>query len=121
MSEKELFDDISNKEFKNQAGLPANQHAKKLAKEKVEAQKQEKPEVILHTIRGQKILRIKVRHNGAYSDYVGSTKKMKKPEIDKIIENWKKENSWAHESELDEKCSEIQQKLYQDFLKKKKK
>lgn len=108
------------KSFKDEQGLPGNQHAKKVAKAKADAQKAGKLEEVFYTIKGKKILRIRVRPNGAYSDFVASTKKLKKPELDAQIAKWKAENCWLTEFDLDEKCSEVQEKLAAQLHAKKK-
>lgn len=111
MSEKDLFNDLTGKTFKESTGIPANEHAKKKAKEKSELSKKAKPEEIFFTIKGGKILQLKVRANGAYSSFVGKKSKMTKDAYDTQVKKWKAEGVWLSEEDCEEKVSEVQQKL----------
>jgi hypothetical protein len=111
LSEKDLFNDITGKTFKESTGIPANEHAKKKSKEKSVLAKKEKPEEIFYTIKNGKILQIKVRANGAYSSFVGKKSKLPKDTFDVNVKTWKTEGTWLSEEDYEEKVSAVQKRL----------
>lgn len=116
MSEKELFNDLAGETFKESTGIPANAHAKKKAKEKSDAQKSSnKLEKIFFTIKDGKILKIKVKPNGAYSDYVGKKSKLTKDAFEANLKKWKADGQWLSEDDYQDKVSEVQKELADKF------
>lgn len=110
MSEKDLFDSIvdQKKERKNvvkdDRGNPANEHAKKLAKEA--STKKVKLVKTIYTVKDGKVLRIDVKPNGSYSSYIGNYKKNKE-QINVLIKQWEKESVWVPEHQVEESISKI--------------
>lgn len=117
-----------NVEFKDAAGIPANAHAKKLAKEKEKIQKLKSQLVkVFFTIRNGKVLQITAKPNGAHSSYLASERKYKKSigadAFNAQIAKWKKEGSWVEPHDhtvLNEAVAELAEK-FEAGLKAKKK
>lgn len=107
----ESTDNSVSKTFKEAVGIPANEHAKKKAKEKSDLAKKSKPEEIFYTIKNGKILQVKVKPNGAYSTYIGRKAKMTKDAYESNVKAWKAEGKWLSEEDYQEKVSEVQAKL----------
>lgn len=112
MSEKDLFESIVEQKkdstrkvlAKDERGNPANEHAKKLAKEN--SAKKIKPVKTLYTVKDGKVLRIDVKPNGAYQSYIGNYKK-NKDAINTLIKQWEKEGIWIPEHAVEEAVSKI--------------
>lgn len=94
--------------FKESQGLPANAHAKKLAKEKAEKQKaRAKILGVLYVEQNGKILEIKVKENGVYSNFLGNTSKLSEGELKRIKKEWAENKQLIHIHEIEEKAAEI--------------
>lgn len=88
--------------FKEQKGTPANEHAKKLAKQKVKKSKYE----TVYSQNGSKIVKVTFKPNGAYQEYIGNYSKKKEQSILKAeIAKWKKEGVWVDEHSIKEYAS----------------
>lgn len=100
--------------FADNPGLPANTHAKKLAKEASKKQQKDAEFVkVLYTRVGSKILMMKVTPKGAKSTYIGNVSKEKEaPHIKLQIEKWKKDKVWCEEHEFQEMSGKIREELY---------
>lgn len=97
--------------FAEAQGIPANEHAKKLAKEKSKHKQQKYDSV--YSSKDQKVLKITVKPNGVYTEYVGSLSK-KKPEAKGLVEQiaiWKKDGLWIESYALKDYCSKQIEKL----------
>jgi hypothetical protein len=132
-----MSEDVKN--FSDNPGLPANEHAKKISREqmgkahkakleaaelakakkhadKEEAKKlqaqydAEKGQKIIFTKKGDKILKMTFNAKGVKSEYVGNIKKHK-VELEKFVAECKKDNNWMGQDEYEEKKSEIRAKL----------
>jgi hypothetical protein len=87
--------------FAESKGMTANEHAKKLAKEKSKAKKPKYESV--YTSKGFKVLKVTFKANGQYQEYVGSLSKKKEAQMLKTeIANWKKLGIWVDEHSLEE-------------------
>lgn len=98
--------------FSEAPGLEANQHAKKLAQDK--AKKKAKKYDAVFSQKGLKVVKVTVKPNGSYQEYVGSLAKVKSGEAKMLkgqIELWKKEGVWVEEYALQQFCSEQLEKL----------
>jgi len=118
----------TDKTFKEQQGVPANAHAKKLNKqfERVAKLKSEFQE-IFYTLKDGKILKVVAKPNGAHSTFIGSKVKMDKKHgketVNAMIRVWEKEGCWLPEHLADDKLAEAVANLdekYQAALAKKK-
>lgn len=118
--EKEQTEGTAAKTFKEATGIPANEHAKKKAKEKSDLAKKDKLEEIFYTVKSGKILQIKVKPNGAHSNFVGNKKKLSKDEFEAAVKKWKAAGAWISEEDFDEKTSEVRIKLAEKALASKK-
>lgn len=93
--------------FADNKGLPSNAHAKKLAKEKAKRHAEnvgveyEK----FYTKKGDKILLVTVKHNGAYSSYVDNYKK-KEAAFKPLIKKWAAEGKFVAEHEYEDFVAE---------------
>jgi predicted peroxiredoxin len=108
MSEKEIYAEmLKDKTFKDAEGLPANAHAKKLAKA---ASKKEKEKVkIYYTQNGPKIVKIYISAKGARSEYVGNV--MKEKNLQDKMKEWRTQGIWIDEHEYQEKSSKIREQM----------
>ena len=90
---------IQGETFKDALGLPANQHAKKKAKEAAakKAGKKDGLSKQFYSIRNGKMLMITATPKGAYSTYIGRTKKMTKDQIQKTVADWSKQGLYIDE------------------------
>lgn len=107
----DIFEDLANKTFKEQPGTPANAHAKKKAKEKSAREKESKTDLVFFTVKEGKVLKVKVKKNGAYSEYIGSKKKASKEEFETNLKKWKSEGVWISEDDYKDKVSELIESL----------
>lgn len=98
--------------FKEMVGLPANEHAKKKAKEKSAKKPAFQKEV--YTIKNGKILRVVLKPNGAYNTYVDSLKKIGQAKYKVMVDKWLKEGKWVHEHEAEDMFEETIIKLAQE-------
>lgn len=107
MSRKNQQGDVT---FAEAPGLESNQHAKKLAKEK--SKKKDLKFESVFSQRGQKVVKVTFKPNGAYQEYVGSLAKKSESQIIKAqIVKWKKDNLWVDEHALEEYSSQKIAKL----------
>ena len=99
-------------DFKDIQGLPANEHAKKKAKEKSKNNLSKKNEKIFYTQKGSKVLKVICKANGAYSSYVGNLNKPKhKAMLLLEIKKWQKEGIFIPEHAADEHFNKEIQEL----------
>lgn len=90
--------------FQESKGMTANEHAKKLAKEKSKVKKPKFKSA--YTQKGFKVLKVTFKPNGQYQEYVGSLQKKKEATILKTeILKWKKEGIWIDEHSLEDVAS----------------
>lgn len=125
MSEKKSIFDRLTKEnnqevesFADNPGTPANSHAKKNAKQKNNLEKtKEKFSETIHTIKDGKILRVVIKHNGAYSTYIGRKKMYPDEKLKALISDLSKVGKFIPEHEYDDYCNKTQQKLSIEYNK----
>lgn len=89
--------------FTESLGSEANQHAKKLAQNK--SKKKSKKYDCVYSQKGMKVVKITVKPNGIYQEYVGSMAKTKSNEAAMLkseVVKWKKENIWIEPHMLKE-------------------
>lgn len=87
--------------FADAKGTEANQHAKKLAKEKSKKAKQKYE--TFYTQKGTKVLKVTFKKNGQYQEYIGNMAKKKEAEFLKTqIKIWEKDNLFIPEHKLDD-------------------
>lgn len=80
--------------FTESQGIPANEHAKQLAKEK--SKKKEVKYDYVFSQFGSKILKVTVKPHGIYKEYVGNlSKKKEAPMLKDEIAKWKAEGLWV--------------------------
>ena len=92
--------------FAEAKGTEANQHAKKLAKEK--SKKTEKQSDTYYTLNGSKVLSLKVNENGIFKEYVGNlSKKSEASALKSSIDLWKKNQKWVEPHALKEFCKSL--------------
>lgn len=96
--------------FAESQGLPANAHAKKLAKEKAAKEKKATPKGVFYTIRGTKILKVMVKPHGTYTDYIGNMKRHQDG-LEPMVKKWKAEGVWVGADSVDAKIKELQSQL----------
>lgn len=85
-SEEELSDE--GETFAESKGLPANAHAKALAKQK----SKQKPEehLAFYTQKGDKVIKVIVKKRGSHEVYIGNMKRHRSS-LEPFIEKWKRE------------------------------
>lgn len=91
------------KPFNEQTGTPAIEAAKKRGRKKKEAKPQLK---MFYTLRNEKIVKVIVKKNGAYTEFVGTKKKMGS-EFNNVINKWKKEGLWIEPHQEQEFVKEL--------------
>lgn len=103
MSEEQAQD----KTFADAKGTEANQHAKKLAKEKSAKAKESKDYEQIFSQVGHKIVKITIKKNGAHQDYIGSIapKKKEAAALKDMIIKWKKDKVWVGPDAIQEYTS----------------
>jgi hypothetical protein len=93
--------DLEEQTFESSKGIPANEKAKKLAKEK--SKKEKIKYKTYYTQKGSKVLKVTFKKNGQYQEYIGNLSKKKENEILKLqIKAWSKEGIFIPEHQLDE-------------------
>lgn len=95
--------------FAESKGLPANAHAKTLAKKaaKEKAQKKTRASESFYTTKNpDKIVKIIVNSGAVHEVYVGNAKRHKE-HLDVLVKQWKKEGVWVEAHEVKEKISAI--------------
>lgn len=101
-------DQAPSKTFAEAKGTEANQHAKKLAREKAAKDKYKKKdyEQVFSQV-GTKIVKITIKENGAHQEYVGSIAPKKKEAgvLKDMILKWKKDKVWIGQDALQEYTS----------------
>lgn len=107
----EIFEELANKTFKEVEGNPANAHAKKKAKEKSVKEKASKSDLVFFTLREGKILKVKVKKNGAYSEFIATKSKLKKEQFESSVRDWKSQGCWISEEDYNDKVSSLIEKL----------
>ena len=97
--------------FRESRGLPANEHAKKVAKE-TNSKKQKRDARNFYTlIDSKKLLLITVKASGLYTSYFGSVKKIGKDVLDVKIKQWKKDGKWVEQGLIDDVCVPIMESM----------
>lgn len=93
--EENVIGEDADPTFAESKGSEANQHAKKLVKEKELKEKIAKDvRKMFYSLKGDKVLQFIVKANGAYQVYIGNKKKF--PDMYKaMVAKWKKEGLWV--------------------------
>jgi hypothetical protein len=87
--------------FAEAQGTEANQHAKKLAKEKASKKKEKHP--VVYSQAGSKVISVCVKPHGTHRQYVGSLLKKKEAGALKTsIAQWKKDGLWVEQHALEQ-------------------
>lgn len=87
--------------FTEAKGTEANQHAKRLAKEKSRKAKQKHE--TFYTQKGTKVLKVTFKKNGQYQEYIGNMAKKKESAFLKTqIKLWEKDDLFIPEHKLEE-------------------
>lgn len=92
MSEDESVEAKQDETFAEAKGLPANAHAKALAKEKSKIKIE--PHAAFYTSKGTKIIKVVVKAQGSHEVYIGNMIRHK-ADLNPIIDKWKKEGKWV--------------------------
>lgn len=100
---------LEEKTFSQAEGLPANKHAKALAKKK-SSKKDEPEKVAFYTLKGDKVIKMLVSLNGSYEVYIGNLKRHKDG-LAEVMKIWKKDGLWVESHAVKEKIAEIRKKL----------
>ncbi len=100
----ELEDAPADETFAEAKGIPANVHAKKLAKEK--SKKAKVPAGVFYTQKGNKVLKMIVKPGGMHSVFIGHAIKHKDV-LAGSIKGWKAEGAWAESHEIPAKKAQI--------------
>lgn len=86
--------------FAEAKGLEANKHAKKLAKKLSE--KKKKKYDVYYTKKANKVIKITLKPNGIYREYIGNLSKKVESEFLKTqIAVWVKNQEWVEEYHVD--------------------
>jgi hypothetical protein len=99
---------MSEETFKESKGLPANEHAKKLAKTK---KPKVKPSREFYTLKNGKYLKITVKENGDYSTFICREKTMKEADKKAMVAKWDKEGKWVEAHKVDEVAEKLRKEL----------
>lgn len=91
--------------FAESVGLPANEHAKKLAKQKSKSEPTAKG-VFYTQKEKEKIIKLIVKKDKVYSVYLGSLKKHKDA-LGGMIKRWKEEGVWLEPHQVEAKLDEM--------------
>lgn len=94
--------------FADAKGTEANQHAKRLAKEKSRKELRAKQKYeTFYTQKGTKVLKVTFKKNGQYQEYIGNMAKKKEAEMLKAnIKIWEKDGIFVPEHKLEEFAAE---------------
>lgn len=97
--------------FADAAGTPGNAHAKKLAKAKSKEEKTDEPRAHFYTMKGaEKVVKIVVKHRGAFEIYVGNLRRHG-ANLKGLIAVWKKDGEWFEPHQREEKIAELRKSL----------
>ena len=88
--------------FRESRGLPANEHAKKVAKESSKKKETKSVKTFYTLIDSKKILLLTVKSNGLYTSYFGNAKKLGKDIVDVKIKQWKQRGQWIEQGLIDD-------------------
>jgi hypothetical protein len=120
MSES-FLDKIKVEKFSDNPGLPANEHAKKKAKEASKAKAEKANDQFVkqvYTQSGSKILSAKISPKGDFQSYVGNLNKKKESAyLKEQIELWKKRGIWISQDVYQEESAKIVQEMTENFEK----
>ena len=98
---------VADETFEETKGLPANAHAKKLAK--AASVKKDVPANVFYTQKGLKVLKLISKPGKTVSVYIGNlSPKKHKAALETLIAGWKKAGVWLNEHEAKAKMSELQ-------------
>lgn len=100
--------------FKTFEGTPELKHKKKTLKaEKKKAEEKKRFQYVFYTEIDGKLLRCIVKPNGLYKQYVGRVKMIQ--DYAAMKTKYKRDGQWINEHDIDEKTSEICQKLAEEY------
>lgn len=102
MGKEEMKEEL----FVEAKGLPANEHAKKLAKGKKKAA----PAGTFYTVSGEKVLKKIVKGGKVFSVFIGNKRKHKDV-MDPAIEGWKKQGVWCESHQAEAKIEELKKQI----------
>lgn len=98
------------KSFSDMPGLPANEHAKKLAKEK--SSKKSETQEDFYTIVGDKVKHVAATARGLKTlQYIGKKSKMGAKQFQDFKQMQLAREKWVEEHELEEKSAQIVKRL----------
>jgi len=101
---EQSLEQASDQTFAESSGLPANEHAKKLAKEK--SKRPPTPKGVFYTQKEkEKVVKLIVKKDKVFSVYVGSMKKHKDA-LAGMVKKWKEEGVWLEPHQVEAKLSE---------------
>lgn len=96
------------KTFAEAEGLPANAHAKKLAKEKSKKKKVEQG--VFYTQKGDKVVKMIVKPGRVFTVYIGNLKRHKDG-LAGPIKEWQAQGAWVKPHEIEQKIAELKKQL----------
>lgn len=97
--------------FADAEGTPGNAHAKKIAKAASKAKLEGEPSAHFYTMKGaEKVVKIVVKHRGAFEIYVGNLKRHG-ADLKGLIAVWKKGGEWFEPHQREEKIKELRNGL----------
>lgn len=107
LENEELAEQTEGETFAEAAGTPANVHAKKLAKAGSKAKQDEEPRAHFYTMKGaEKVVKIVVKHRGAFEIYVGNMRRHG-ASLKGLIKLWQKEGVWAEAHQRKEQIEKL--------------
>lgn len=103
--------DASQETFAESQGLPANKHAKELAKAEAKAKKVPTPKGVFYSLKaGNKVVKHIVKPHGLYQDYIGNLSRHRDG-LEPKIKQWKAEGVWAEPHEVAAKVAALRADL----------
>ena len=107
----EMENEGEDETFADAEGTPGNAHAKKLAKASSKAKLTEEPRAHFYTMKGaEKVVKIVVKHRGAFEIYVGNLRRHG-ANLKGLIAVWKKDGEWFEPHQREEKIAELRESL----------
>lgn len=93
--------------FAGAMGTPANAHAKKLAKDAAAAKVKKDSRAHFYTMKGaEKVVKVVVKHGGAFEVYVGNLKRHGE-NLKGLIQVWKKGGEWVEAHQRAEQIAKL--------------
>lgn len=93
--------------FADAEGTPGNAHAKRLAKAGSKAAKTDEPRAHFYTMKGpEKVVKIVVKHRGAFEIYVGNLRRHG-ADLKGLIAVWKKDGDWFEAHQREEQIAKL--------------